>query len=138
MNGLLAVIFTLFWRILSLGGAGAGAGSGGYYYDDYDYHLDYHRPRDREIALQLQAKAVENQAVPNHCWFQGHQYKCGLSLSCVFSGSKPLDLCNGGMVWSCCVPRGRVAAAGLSGLRDSGAGLGVAAGFGNGGLDDYE
>ena len=61
MNGLLAVIFTLFWRILSLGGAGAGAGSGGYYYDDYDYHLDYHRPRDREIALQLQAKAVENQ-----------------------------------------------------------------------------
>ena len=61
MNGLLAVIFTLFWRILSLGGAGAGGGSGGYYYDDYDYHLDYHRPRDREIALQLQAKAVENQ-----------------------------------------------------------------------------
>ena len=45
--------------------------------------------------------------VPNHCWFQGHQYECGLSLSCVFSGSKPLDLCNGGMVWSCCVPRGR-------------------------------
>lgn len=47
------------------------------------------------------------QVVPNHCWFQGHQYECGLSLSCVFSGSKPLDLCNGGMVWSCCVPRGR-------------------------------
>merc|ERR1712223_1664161 len=104
MNGLLAVIFTLFWRILSLGGAGAGAGSGG---DDYDYHLDYHRPRDREIALQLQAKAVENQAVPNYCWYQGHRYECGLSLSCVFAGSKPLDLCNGGMVWSCCVPRAR-------------------------------
>ena len=47
------------------------------------------------------------QVVPNHCWYQGHQYQCGLSLSCVFSGSKPLDLCNGGMVWSCCVPRGR-------------------------------
>ena len=28
--------------------------------------------------------------VPNHCWFQGHQYECGLSLSCVFSGSKPM------------------------------------------------
>ena len=43
------------------------------------------------------------------------------------------------MVWSCCVPRGRVAAAGLSGLsglRDSGAGLGVAAV--GGGLNDYE
>ena len=34
------------------------------------------------------------------------------------------------------MPRGRVAAAGLSGLRDSGAGLGVAAG--GGGLNDYE
>ena len=39
--------------------------------------------------------------VPNHCWFQGHQYECGLSLSCVFAGSKPLDLCNGGITgWS--------------------------------------
>ena len=36
------------------------------------------------------------------------------------------------------MPRGRVDAASLSGLRDSGAGLGVAAGFSNGGLDDYE
>ena len=45
--------------------------------------------------------------VPNHCWYQGHRYECGLSLSCVFAGSKPLDLCNGGMVWSCCVPRAR-------------------------------
>ena len=26
----------------------------------------------------------------------------------MFSGSKALDLCNGGMVWSCCVPRSRV------------------------------
>ena len=25
----------------------------------------------------------------------------------MFAGSKPLDLCNGGMVWSCCVPRAR-------------------------------
>ena len=47
--------------------------------------------------------------VPNHCYFHGRQYSCGLSLSCVFSGSKALDLCNGGMVWSCCVPRSRVA-----------------------------
>ena len=33
----------------------------------------------------------------------------------MFSGSKPLDLCNGGMVWSCCVPRGRTD---LNGLED--------------------
>ena len=34
--------------------------------DDYDYQLDYHRPRDRQIALQLQAKAVENQGTHWH------------------------------------------------------------------------
>ena len=49
-----------------------------------------------------------NEDVPNHCYFRGNRYNCGLSLSCVFSGSKALDLCNGGMVWSCCVPRSRV------------------------------
>ena len=46
--------------------------------------------------------------VPNHCWYQGTQYECGLSLSCVFAGAKAMDLCNGGMIWSCCVPRDRV------------------------------
>ena len=49
-----------------------------------------------------------NEDVPNHCYFHGRRYSCGLSLSCVFSGSKALDLCNGGMVWSCCVPQSRV------------------------------
>ena len=26
----------------------------------------------------------------------------------MFGGKKALDLCNGGMVWSCCVPRAMV------------------------------
>ena len=42
--------------------------------------------------------------MPNTCWYKGSQHECGLSLSCVFSGAKAMDLCNGGMVWSCCVP----------------------------------
>lgn len=46
--------------------------------------------------------------MPNNCWYRGHKYECGLSLSCVFGGNKALDLCNGGMIWSCCVPRDRV------------------------------
>ena len=46
--------------------------------------------------------------VPNHCWYRGHRYDCGVSLRCVFGGKKALDLCNGGMVWSCCVPRAMV------------------------------
>ena len=46
--------------------------------------------------------------VPNFCWYSGAQYECGLSLSCVFAGAKAMDLCNGGMIWSCCVPRDRI------------------------------
>ena len=37
--------------------------------DEYDYQLDYHRPRDRQIALQLQAKAVENQGMPTKTYY---------------------------------------------------------------------
>jgi len=54
------------------------------------------------------ARSGEAQVVPNHCWYSGVQYDCGLSLSCVFAGAKAMNLCNGGMIWSCCVPRDRV------------------------------
>ncbi|KAK8404095.1 hypothetical protein O3P69_000269 [Scylla paramamosain] len=47
-------------------------------------------------------------AIPQTCWYKSNQYECGLSVSCVFQGSKPIDLCSGGMIWSCCVPRDKV------------------------------
>ncbi|XP_045118699.1 serine proteinase stubble-like isoform X5 [Portunus trituberculatus] len=47
-------------------------------------------------------------AIPQTCWYKSNQYDCGLSVSCVFQGSKPIDLCSGGMIWSCCVPRDKV------------------------------
>ncbi|ODM91976.1 hypothetical protein Ocin01_14705 [Orchesella cincta] len=43
--------------------------------------------------------------IPQNCWHAGKRYGCALSVSCVLQGSKPLDLCNGGMIWACCVPR---------------------------------
>jgi len=46
--------------------------------------------------------------IPNHCWYRGDQYDCNLATTCVFSGAKPMDLCNGGMIWSCCVDREKV------------------------------
>ncbi|XP_045118694.1 serine proteinase stubble-like isoform X2 [Portunus trituberculatus] len=46
--------------------------------------------------------------IPQTCWYKSNQYDCGLSVSCVFQGSKPIDLCSGGMIWSCCVPRDKV------------------------------
>jgi len=46
--------------------------------------------------------------VPSHCWYGGNRYECALSLSCAFAGAKSLDLCDGGLVWSCCVPKSEV------------------------------
>lgn len=41
--------------------------------------------------------------IPQSCWYKGIKFDCGLSISCVLAGGKPLDLCSGGMIWSCCV-----------------------------------
>ncbi|KAG5868804.1 hypothetical protein JTB14_032484 [Gonioctena quinquepunctata] len=43
--------------------------------------------------------------IPQSCRFRGLKYECGLSISCVLGGGRPLDLCSGGMIWSCCVDR---------------------------------
>ena len=40
--------------------------------------------------------------------YRGAQYDCNLATTCVFGGKKPMDLCNGGMIWSCCVDREKV------------------------------
>ena len=41
--------------------------------------------------------------IPQTCRYKSKKFECGLSISCVLSGGKPMDLCSGGMVWSCCV-----------------------------------
>ncbi|XP_014364078.2 serine proteinase stubble isoform X4 [Papilio machaon] len=43
--------------------------------------------------------------IPQTCRYRGARYPCGLSISCVLGGGKPLDLCSGGMIWACCVDR---------------------------------
>lgn len=43
--------------------------------------------------------------IPQTCKFKGRRFECGLSISCVLAGGRPLDLCSGGMIWSCCVDR---------------------------------
>ncbi|XP_017491331.1 PREDICTED: serine proteinase stubble isoform X4 [Rhagoletis zephyria] len=43
--------------------------------------------------------------IPQSCRFRGHKFECGLSISCVLGGGKPVDLCSGGMIWSCCVDK---------------------------------
>ena len=46
--------------------------------------------------------------VPNYCWYRGEKYECGLSLTCAMTGRKSMDLCNGGLIWTCCVDRDKI------------------------------
>ncbi|XP_037082105.1 uncharacterized protein LOC119102753, partial [Pollicipes pollicipes] len=41
--------------------------------------------------------------IPRKCSYRGSEYDCAVSVSCVFQGRRAMDLCDGGMVWSCCV-----------------------------------
>lgn len=41
--------------------------------------------------------------IPQTCKFKSKKFECGLSISCVLRGGTPLDLCSGGMIWSCCI-----------------------------------
>lgn len=63
------------------------------YNDTYNFALILH--------FSLSFKTV----IPQTCRFKGRKFECGLSISCVLSGGKPVDLCSGGMIWSCCVDR---------------------------------
>lgn len=50
-------------------------------------------------------KVIFFSVIPQSCRFRGVKYECGLSISCVLGGGRPLDLCSGGMIWACCVDR---------------------------------
>lgn len=41
--------------------------------------------------------------IPQTCKYKGAKFECGLSISCVLGGGRPVDLCSGGLIWSCCV-----------------------------------
>lgn len=43
--------------------------------------------------------------IPQTCRYKGRKFECGLSISCVLGGGKAMDLCSGGMIWSCCIDR---------------------------------
>ncbi|XP_050425707.1 proclotting enzyme-like [Adelges cooleyi] len=56
-------------------------------------------------GFQTELMDMLGKMIPQTCWHQGRRHDCGLSLACVLDGGRPLDLCGGGMLWSCCVPR---------------------------------
>lgn len=59
---------------------------------------------DLQTAQNLLNIAQYFFTLPRSCNYQGNNYQCGSSLSCWIQGKKPVDSCNGGMFWSCCVP----------------------------------
>ncbi|XP_038217658.1 serine proteinase stubble isoform X2 [Zerene cesonia] len=60
----------------------------------------YSSSQEDESIMDLLGKMI-----PQTCRYRGARYSCGLSISCVLGGGKPLDLCSGGMIWACCVDR---------------------------------
>uniref|UniRef100_A0A1I8PC80 Peptidase S1 domain-containing protein n=1 Tax=Stomoxys calcitrans TaxID=35570 RepID=A0A1I8PC80_STOCA len=59
-----------------------------------------------EKELPKEAKFFDDfDLIPQTCRYRGQKFECGLSISCVLGGGKPLDLCSGGMIWSCCVDK---------------------------------
>jgi len=41
---------------------------------------------------------------PQECFYQGESFSCSLGVNCWMQGKRPVDLCSGGVLWSCCVP----------------------------------
>lgn len=53
---------------------------------------------DRDTFMDMLGRMI-----PQSCRYKGSKFECGLSISCVLRGGRPLDLCSGGMIWACCV-----------------------------------
>ncbi|KAF4521317.1 hypothetical protein B566_EDAN002321, partial [Ephemera danica] len=61
--------------------------------------------------FQDRLTAMLGEMIPQSCWYRGDKYDCALSLTCMLGSRKPLDLCSGGMIWSCCVPHHKLVSA---------------------------
>ncbi|BES95976.1 serine protease [Nesidiocoris tenuis] len=72
-----------------------------------DKHVEQGHGQALDDPRGFQNSIVEmlGKMIPQSCWYRGTQFECTLSLSCVLDGGKPLDLCSGGMIWSCCVTK---------------------------------
>ncbi|XP_028173262.1 serine proteinase stubble-like isoform X2 [Ostrinia nubilalis] len=64
------------------------------------HHNAYASSQEDDSIMDLLGKMI-----PQTCRYRGARYPCGLSISCVLGGGKPMDLCSGGMIWACCVDR---------------------------------
>ncbi|XP_071572730.1 uncharacterized protein [Temnothorax nylanderi] len=59
--------------------------------------------RGHSSNLQSGLMDMLGRMIPQTCKYKGAKFECGLSISCVLGGGRPVDLCSGGLIWSCCV-----------------------------------
>lgn len=64
------------------------------------HHNSHSSSQEDDSIMDLLGKMI-----PQSCRYRGTRYACGLSISCVLGGGKPVDLCSGGMIWACCIDR---------------------------------
>ncbi|XP_076679294.1 uncharacterized protein LOC143374760 isoform X1 [Andrena cerasifolii] len=59
--------------------------------------------RGHNNDLQTSIMDMLGRMIPQTCTYKGATFDCGLSISCVLGGGRPVDLCSGGLIWSCCI-----------------------------------
>ncbi|XP_050462799.1 uncharacterized protein LOC126857427 isoform X1 [Cataglyphis hispanica] len=64
-------------------------------------HTNDHRGHGSNLQSGLMD--MLGRMIPQTCKYKGTKFECGLSISCVLGGGRPVDLCSGGLIWSCCV-----------------------------------
>ncbi|XP_046416233.1 uncharacterized protein LOC124177657 isoform X2 [Neodiprion fabricii] len=68
-----------------------------------NYTSSYEDPRGQSSTVQNSIMDMLGRMIPQTCKYKGTKFDCGLSISCVLGGGRPVDLCSGGLIWSCCV-----------------------------------
>ncbi|KAI5700090.1 hypothetical protein M8J76_001270 [Diaphorina citri] len=71
-------------------------------------NLNNNKTADNPKGFQNDILDMLGKMIPQTCFYNGAKFDCSLSISCVLEGGKPLDLCSGGMIWSCCVSRDKM------------------------------
>ncbi|XP_015591405.1 uncharacterized protein LOC107265951 isoform X4 [Cephus cinctus] len=66
-------------------------------------YTDADDPRGQQANLPSGIMDMLGRMIPQTCKYKGTKFDCGLSISCVLGGGRPVDLCSGGLIWSCCV-----------------------------------
>ncbi|XP_065072633.1 serine proteinase stubble isoform X2 [Ochlerotatus camptorhynchus] len=101
----IVVVVLLLNVVICNSGDVTGAGSFNRYYNNVVAKDDLRDVISGQLPKQGKFFEEFDRMIPQTCRHKGRKFECGLSISCVLGGGKPIDLCSGGMIWSCCIDR---------------------------------